>query len=132
MLLAAGMDRILIGSLVRSLRTVPPGTFQLTAGAAAQTVAAASGIFLAALELAAPVLGATLIVEVAIAILSRISPQLPVMSLTVPLKTITGYVVLIGTVALWPHFIGARFSALLDLAGRVIAGRAAGAFAGGL
>lgn len=121
-LLAAGMDRILIASLVRSLHAVPPGTFVFSPAASAQLIAAGSGIFMAALELAAPVLGATMIVEVAIAIVSRISPQLPVMSLTVPLKTITGYAVLIGSLALWPRFIESRFSAVLDLAERLISG----------
>ena len=121
-LLAAGMDRILIGSLIRSFHAVPPGTFVFTPAASTQLVSAASGIFMAALELAAPVLGATMIVEVAIAIVSRISPQLPVMSLTVPLKTITGYAVLIGSLALWPRFIESRFESLLDMAERLISG----------
>ncbi len=131
-LLAAGMDRILFDSLLRSLHAVPPGTFLFSVADSSQIVAAAAGIFAAALELAAPVLGATMIVEFAIAIVSRISPQLPVMSLSVPFKTITGYVVLIGSLALWPHFIESRFSALLDLAEHLIAHSAAQAFPGGV
>lgn len=131
-LLAAGMDRVLLDSLLRSLHAVPPGTFLVSVTVTSQLVTAASGIFAAALELAAPVLGATLIIEVAVAIVSRISPQLPVMSLTVPFKTITGYFVLIGSLALWPHFIEARFSALLDLAERMIVHSAAHALPGGV
>ncbi len=84
-------------------------------------VRAAGGLFLAALELAAPVLAATLLVEVAVALLGRLSPQLPVMSLTVPLKTLTGFVILMGSLALWPRFIEARFAGLLDMAERLIA-----------
>jgi flagellar biosynthetic protein FliR len=83
-------------------------------------VRAASGVFLAAVELSAPVLAATMLVEVAISLLGKLSPQLPVMSLSVPLKTLTGFVVLIGSLALWPRFIEARFSGLLDLAERLI------------
>jgi len=41
--------------------------------------------------------------------------------LTVPLKTLTGFVLLIGSLALWPRFIEARFSNLLDVAERLIA-----------
>ncbi|MGA7857497.1 MAG: flagellar biosynthetic protein FliR, partial [Terracidiphilus sp.] len=78
-------------------------------------------------ELAAPVLAATLLVEVAVALLGKLSPQLPVMSLTVPLKTLTGFAVLIGSLALWPRFIEARFDGLLDLAQRLIAAPATGA-----
>jgi flagellar biosynthetic protein FliR len=42
------------------------------------------------------------------------------MMLTVPLKTLTGFVILIGALALWPRFIEARFSGLLDMAERLI------------
>ena len=47
-------------------------------------------------ELAAPVLAATLLVEIAVSLLGKLSPQLPVMSLTVPLKTLTGFALLDG------------------------------------
>lgn len=119
-LLAAGLDRILLASLVRSFRAVPLGTYGMAPATAAVIVRAAGGVFLAGVELAAPVLAATILVEVAVALLGRLSPQLPVMSLTVPLKTITGFTVLAGSIALWPRFIEARFAGLLDLAERLI------------
>jgi flagellar biosynthesis protein FliR len=119
-LIAAGLDRILLASLVRSFRAVPLGSYTLWSGTAYAIVQAAGGIFLAAVELAAPVLAATMLVEIAVALLSRLSPQLPVMSLTVPLKTLVGFGVLTGSLALWPRFIEARFSALLDLAERLL------------
>jgi flagellar biosynthetic protein FliR len=84
-------------------------------------VHAAGGIFFAAIELAAPVLAATMMAEIAVSLLGKLSPQLPVMSLTVPVKTLMGFVILIGSLAVWPHFIEARFAALLDLAERLIA-----------
>jgi flagellar biosynthetic protein FliR len=62
-----------------------------------------------------------MLVEVAVALLGKLSPQLPVMALTVPLKTITGFVILIGALALWPRFVEARFASLLDMAERLIA-----------
>jgi flagellar biosynthetic protein FliR len=119
--ITAGLDRILLASMVRSFRVVPLGCYALTPVAAREIVRAAGGIFLAALELAAPVLAATMLVEVAIALLSKLSPQLPVMSLSVPIKTLTGFVLLAGSLALWPRFIEARFSGLLDMAERLIA-----------
>jgi len=83
-------------------------------------VRAAGGIFFAALELAAPVLAATMLVEVAVSLIGKLSPQLPVMSLTVPIKTLTGFALLTGSLALWPRFIEARFASLLDMAERLI------------
>jgi len=119
-LIAAGLDRILLASMVRSFRVVPLGSYALSPITSSAIVQAAGGIFLAAVELAAPVLAATMLVEIAVALLSRLSPQLPVMSLTVPLKTLVGFAVLCGSLALWPRFIETRFSGLLDSAERLL------------
>jgi flagellar biosynthetic protein FliR len=125
--IGAGLDRILLASMVRSFRVAPLGTYALAPASALEIVRAAGGIFLAAVELAAPVLAATMLVEVAVALLGKLSPQLPVMNLTVPLKTLTGFALLTGSLALWPRFIEARFAGLLDLAERLIAAPGSGA-----
>jgi flagellar biosynthesis protein FliR len=126
-LISDGLDRVLLASMMRSFRVAPLGAFAFTFPTAIEIVRAAGGVFLAALELAAPVLAATLLVEVAIALLGKLSPQLPVMMLTVPVKTLTGFVILLGALALWPRFIEARFGELLDMAERLIAMPAASA-----
>jgi flagellar biosynthetic protein FliR len=132
-LITAGLDRILLASVIRSFRVAPLGAFTLAQPTALAIFRAAAGVFLAAVELAAPVLAATMLVEIAVALLGKLSPQLPVMALTVPLKTITGFIILIGALALWPRFIEARFASLLDMAERLIAvpGAALGAGLGG-
>jgi flagellar biosynthetic protein FliR len=119
-LITAGLDRILLASMARSFHAVPLGAFVLAPPTALAIVRAAGGIFLAAVELAAPVLAATMLLEIAVALLGKLSPQLPVMMLTVPLKTLTGFVILMGSLALWPRFIEARFAGLLDMAERLI------------
>ena len=124
--IGAGLDRILIASMVRSFRVAPLGSYALAPTTALAIVRAAGGIFLAAIELAAPVLAATMLVEIAVALLGKLSPQLPVMNLTVPIKTMTGFVILAGSLALWPRFIEARFAGLLDMAERLIASPAHG------
>jgi flagellar biosynthetic protein FliR len=124
--ITAGLDRILLASMVRSFRVAPLGAYAMGPPAALAIVRAAGGIFLAAVELAAPVLAATMLVEVAVALLGKLSPQLPVMFLSVPLKTLTGFVILTGSLALWPRFIEARFAGLLDLAERLISAPGAG------
>jgi flagellar biosynthesis protein FliR len=119
-LITAGLDRILLASMVRSFRVAPLGSFAFARPTALVIFRAGAGVFLAAVELAAPVLAATMLVEIAVALLGKLSPQLPVMALTVPLKTLTGFFVLIAALALWPRFIEARFASLLDLAERLI------------
>jgi flagellar biosynthetic protein FliR len=128
--IGAGLDRVLLASLVRSFRVAPLGSYVLAAPSALGMVRAAGGIFLAAVELAAPVLAATMLVEIAVSLIGKLSPQLPVMSLTVPFKTLTGFAILTGSLALWPRFIEARFAGLLDMAERFIAPGAHGAAAG--
>jgi flagellar biosynthetic protein FliR len=125
--IAAGLDRILLASMVRSFHVVPLGMYALAPVTALGLVHAASGIFLAAIELAAPVLAATLLIDVTVALMGKLSPQLPVMALTVPLKTLVGFALLGGSLALWPRFIEARFDALLDMAQHMIAATPAGA-----
>jgi len=124
--IGAGLDRVVLASMVRSFRAVPLGAYTLAPPTALAIVHAAAGIFLAAVELAAPVLAATMLVEIAVSLMGKLSPQLPVMSLTVPLKTLTGLAVLTGALALWPRFIEARFASLLDLAQKLIAAPAHG------
>jgi flagellar biosynthetic protein FliR len=119
--ITAGLDRILLASLVRSFRVAPMGGYALAPASVLEIVRAAAGVFLAAVELAAPVLAATLLIEVAVSLIGKLSPQLPVMMLTVPMKTLAGFVILAGSLALWPRFIEARFAGLLDMAQRLIA-----------
>jgi flagellar biosynthetic protein FliR len=119
-LLAAGLDRILLASMVRSFRAVPLGSYALAPVTALTIVRSMGGVFLAAVELAAPVLATTLLIELAIALLGKLSPQLSVMSLSVPMKTLAGFAVLGGSLALWPRFIEARFDRLLDMAERLL------------
>ncbi len=119
--ITGGLDRILLRSLVRSFRAVPLGTFVLQPLSSAALIRAASGIFLAGVELAAPVLAATLLVDVAVALMGKLSPQLPAMSLTVPIKTMAGFLLLASSLALWPRFIEGHFDQLLDMAQHLIA-----------
>ena len=120
-IIGAGLDRSLLAAVVRSFRTVPVGQAVVAAKTGAALAMMAGGIFLAGLQLAAPVIAASLAVEVVIALVGRLSPQLPTMVLSIPLKTMVSYVVLIGSLAVWPGWIGRHFTALLDAAGRLMA-----------
>jgi flagellar biosynthetic protein FliR len=119
-LLGAGLDRTLLAGLVRSFLSVPVGRAVLDAHTGTALVTMAGGIFLAGLQLGAPVIAAALAVEVTISLVARLSPQLPAMVVGVPIKTLTCYVVLIASLGVWPVWIERHFSALLDAAGRLM------------
>jgi flagellar biosynthesis protein FliR len=122
--LGAGLHRIMLAALLRTFTTAPVGTVTLDPRAGWALVTMAGGIFAAALQLSAPVMAATMLAELAVALVGKMVPQLPVMALTVPVKTLLGYGVLIGSLALWPRWIEGHFAALLDAAGHLLAGAA--------
>lgn len=119
-LIGAGLDRTLLAAMVRSFRVVPVGHATLQAKTGVALASMASGIFLAGLQLAAPVMAAAMVVEITIALVGRMAPQLPAMVLGIPVKTLVSFAVLVGSLALWPGWIESHFSSLLDAAGRLI------------
>jgi flagellar biosynthetic protein FliR len=125
--IGTGLDRTVLAALLRTFSAAPVGTVTLDPRAGLALVTMASGIFAAAVQLSAPLIAATLLAEVAVALAGKLAPAMPVMAVTVPVKTLLGYGVLIGSLALWPHWIEARFTALLDAAGHLLAGAGGGA-----
>lgn len=119
-LLSAGMHRVLLAAVMRSFSTVPLGTAALSIQSGQQFAYAASGIFLAGLQLAAPVVTAAMLVEIAIGLVSRLAPALPAQAASVPLKTLVSYVTLMSSLALWPGWIDRHFIALLDTAQKAV------------
>jgi flagellar biosynthetic protein FliR len=118
--IGSGLDRVLLAAIVRSFVAVPIGHAVVTSKTGTSLASMCGGIFLAGLQLAGPVLAATLTVEVTIGLVTRLSPRLPAMVLGVPLKTMVAYTVLVGSLAVWPRWIERHFSALLDFAGRLM------------
>lgn len=118
--IGAGLDRTLLAAIVRSFVAAPVGHVVTVAKTGATLASMAGGIFFAGLQLAAPVITAALAVEVTVALVSRLSPQLPAMVVGIPVKTMISYAVLIGSLAVWPAWIEQHFTALLDAAGRLV------------
>ncbi len=91
--IAIGGDAWVIQGLARTYEIVPllemPSLTALVAGA----VEAFSGIFVAALEVAAPVLLALVLTDVAFGVVSRVVPQLNVFAVGFPVKIVVGLLV---------------------------------------
>ena len=119
-IIGAGLDRVLLAALVRSFCVVPVGHGAVQAATGAALAHMAGGIFLAGLQLAAPVMAAALVVEMTVSMVSRLAPMLPSQVIGIPLKTMASYVVLVGSLAVWPGWIERHFTALLDAAGRLM------------
>lgn len=118
--LASGFDRTILSALMRSFVTAPVGQVMLTARTSAALASMAAGIFLCDVQLSAPLMAAGLAVEVTISLIGRLAPQMQVMNISIPVKTLVCYVVLIGSLAVWPGYIESHFTALLDAAARLV------------
>jgi flagellar biosynthetic protein FliR len=119
-MIGSGLDRVLLSAVVRSFVFVPVGQAVLQASAGAGLAGMVGGIFLAGLQLAAPVMAAALAVEMTISMVSRLAPMLPVQVVGIPLKTLASYGVLIGSLAVWPGWIERHFGTVLDAAARLL------------
>ncbi len=110
----------LLQALGRSFRYLPAGSaFGATLAntlPAPQLLKAAAGMWLVAIEIAAPVMLATMLTDVALAFLSRTSPQLPVILVGISLKSLIGLSVVMGAVELWPRLLERHLLAALSTA----------------
>jgi len=105
----------LLRGLAASFAYLPPGTIVARAQAARQLLRAAGGIWLVGLQIAFPVVAATLLVDVTLGFLAKASPQMPVLLLGLPLKTSLGLTVLAGSLMLWPGIFARHFAAGIGL-----------------
>ena len=108
--LAVGGHLMLLRGLADSLQSLPPGTAINFGDGGAAAAMMLSTLFSAAVRAAAPVLVTLLLVNVALAILSRAVPQLNAMMVSLPISIAVGLVmagvsmpVVAATVESWMH-----------------------------
>ncbi len=103
-LLAVDGHLVMLDALAESVRTLPVGgAVDVRAGLGA-LVASGAALFTLGLRFAAPVLAATMIGNVALAVLTRAAPQLNVLSVAFPIQIALGLVAFVAAlvfVAAW-------------------------------
>jgi flagellar biosynthetic protein FliR len=110
----------LLRGLARSFDYLPPGHFSLTWPATSALFEFAAGMWVAGLQIAAPVLVASLFADAALGFVGKASPQLPVLFVGISIKNLLGLALLCGAVAFWPRFFDARFGRALDASERIL------------
>jgi flagellar biosynthetic protein FliR len=80
----------------------------------------AGAMFLVGIQIAAPLLFATVVIDVTVGFLSKASPQLPAILLSIPLKSLAGYSVLAIAIGLWPAFFERKFGLALGWSERLL------------
>ncbi len=110
----------LLRGLAASFTYVPPGA-SLTHGAAVEGLMhAAGGIWLAGLEIAAPVIVATMVADVALGFLGKAAPQMPVILVGLSVKNVLGLAVLAGSLTVWPRTFERYFAEAIGQGERLL------------
>lgn len=114
------VDHWLIRALVKSFEYVPPGSVLVSPAAARHLVVLAGTMFAIGAEIAAPVLAATLLIDLALGLIARAAPQVPVLFLGMSVKSLVGMGVLIGAIGYWPRLIERFFEGTFRSAERLV------------
>jgi flagellar biosynthesis protein FliR len=91
----------LLESMVASFRAVPLDTFALTGSSIEIIIRLITTVTIVAVKIAAPVMIALLVTNIALALLSRVAPQLNIFALSMQFKVAVGLIVLFITVPLF-------------------------------
>jgi flagellar biosynthetic protein FliR len=111
---------LMLRALGKSLEYLPPGTVLATPGTVEGMTKAAGGLLLVAVQLAAPVLIATLMADVALGFLGKASPQLPVLFVGLSVKNVIGLGVMMAALVFWPGLLGRMFANAASTAERLL------------
>lgn len=92
----------ILRAIGRSFTYLPPGATHLKGLFTLGVLTTGGEIFGLGVQIAAPVLSATLVADIVLGLLSKASPQMPVMMLGPAIKSILGIFILIATLKYWP------------------------------
>ena len=105
--------------LAASFTYLPPGgTVRPAIGG--NLLRAAAAIWQVGVEIAAPVVAATLLCDVALGFFGKASPQMPVVFVGLSAKSLLGLTVLAGSLAFWPGLWEHQFTVALGISARLL------------
>jgi flagellar biosynthetic protein FliR len=104
MLLFLSMDvhYWLLRGIGNSFLYLPPGTMHLSGLFTLSVITTAGLVFGLGVQIAAPVLAATLVADIMLGLLGKASTQMPLMLLGPAIKSLLGIFILIATLKYWP------------------------------
>ena len=112
---ATGMDRQILRAFADSLAAHPPGHFAITVPMATRMIQAGSSIFITGLRLVLPLLALLLMVEISLALLTRLNSQLHLMQLSFPIKMLLSLTLLGWLLLVFPQVFAQSASRAMQL-----------------
>jgi len=96
----------LLSGLADSFSLVPPGGLFITPALATSVLAFSADIFVMAIKISAPVLAAGMLVDLALALVSRAAPQMNVIQIGFPVKVCVGFIFMTLTLVALANYVG--------------------------
>ncbi len=118
--LSLGVHRWVIRAIANSFDYLPPGTATINPVLARALLHEGTLVLQLGVQIAAPVLGATLLVDLLLGLLGKASPQMPLMLLGPAVKSLLGVSVLAVTIGFWPRLFERYFSESIAYAERLL------------
>ena len=110
----------LLRGVTASFVYLPPGALGNLRILSAGMLQSAAGLWLAGLQMAAPVLAATLMVDVALGFVGKAAPQLPATLAGLPVKSFLGLAVMALAARSWPRLFERQFTVAVAAAERLL------------
>lgn len=110
----------ILRALARSFDYLPVGSAVPTELVSRELLRVVGSLFSLGIQIAAPVLAATMMIDLVLGFLSKASPQLPVLLFGIPVKNLVGYALLMGAVTLWPGILERRFALAVGAAEHIL------------
>jgi flagellar biosynthetic protein FliR len=110
----------LLRAIGNSFVYMPLGTTHLSNLFTMSVLKMGGQIFGLGVQIAAPVLSATLVADIVLGLLGKASPQLPLMLLGPAIKSLLGFTILIATLKYWPDLFRGLFINTLENGERIL------------
>jgi len=118
--LRLGVHFWLLRALVHSFDYLPPSAGHFRAAFVTSMLHAAGAVFSTGIQIAAPILAATLVTDITLGLLGKASPQLPLMVLGPAIKSALGIFVLIATLKYWPALFQGMFTRSVQMTDKLL------------
>ena len=118
---ATGMDRQILRAFADSLTAHPPGHFAISVPMVTRMIQAGSSIFSTGLRLVLPLLALLLMVEISLALLTRLNSQLQLMQISMPLKMLLSLTLLGWLLLIFPQVFAQSANRAMQLVNSLLA-----------
>jgi flagellar biosynthesis protein FliR len=118
--LGLNVHQWILRAVASSFDYLPPGSVAIKPLFAGAIVHEGAVVLATGLQIAAPVLAATLLTDIVLGLLTKVSPQLPVMLLGTAVKSIVGLGVLMAAVHYWPGMFERYFKESIQITERIL------------